>query len=493
MSKRSIFAIGKNYITAVEIAKSYLKVSQAEASAKGIIISSLITKPISGFSDDEISKTLADIISTSHIKLDRLVVIISRDRAMVRYLRLPTAKAEEIDSMVSFEVARQMPYSKEEVISDYETIGTDSEGYSEIMLAIVHKNEVARVNNILSSIEKRPDQIRLSSEAISSCIKAVAKEETTQKNICLLDIDTDSTEIAVISDGRLEFSRVASIGAANTSQSEPEVDFWKGRLIDELKRSIGMYIKEKDKDASAISEFLVTGAGSVIEDISNYIQDQMNITCRSLNILLTLPFAKETLSEEGIPRDVSVCAVCGGLFISEGINLIPAELRRKEKVKVKTKKLVAILILAMVGVVLLSATALVGLYQKDRLRTRLKDMLKQIEPQAKATEDKLKKLRVIKQQLSEGTTSLDAIYHLYRLIPADIFLIDFDYEDKDRMVSFRATAPRMSDVFNLATILEKSDRFSNVQTRSASKSGTAEGEAVDFQIRCNFILEETKE
>lgn len=504
--KRSIFAIGKprttplhtwlsvargkNYITAIEAGKSYLKISQAEVSTKGVVISKLITRPISDLSDDEISKMLADVITTNHIRLDRLIVIISRDRAMVRYLRLPATKAEEIDSMISFEAARQIPYSQEEVISDYEIIDTDSEGYSAIMLAIVHKNELARINNILGSTGKRPDQIRLSSEAILSWLKAVPKEGMGQKAICLLDIDTDSAEITIISDGRLEFSRVASIGAANISQSESEADFWKGRLIDETKRSIGMYIKEKGKDASTISEFLVTGANSVIEDLSNLIQERMDAPCRPLNILSTLPLTKKALPDEGVSPDISVCAVCGSLFLSEGINLIPAELRRKEEVKVKTKKLVAMSMLAVVGVVLLSAAALVRLYQKERLLTRLENMLKQIEPQTKATEDKLRKLRVIEQQLSEEATSLDVIYHLYRLIPANISLIDFDYEDKDRVVRFRGTATKMSDVFNLATILEESDRFSNVQTRSASKRRTREAEVVDFQIWCNFMLGE---
>lgn len=490
MLKRPTFSIGKNYHTAVEIGKSSLKVAQAEVFRGATVISGLITRDVFGFSDEEISKALADIISTRNIRAKSLTVLISRDRAMVRYTRLPATKAEEIDRMISYEAARQIPYSQEEVISDYEIIGTDSEGYSEIMLAIIHKKEMARINNILGSIEKRKLKVRLSSEAIATWLKIVAKEELGKKTLCLLDVDSDSTEIAIISDGRLEFGRVASIGAVSISQKEGDVEFWNQRLVDEIKRSIAMYIKEKGKEASPVSEFLVVGAGSVIESLSLLIRNRMDTPCRSLNVLSTLPMKDGALPDEGISPDSSICAVCGSLFIAEGLNLLPQELRREQRLKVKTRKVVTAAISVVTGFILLFAIVSIRLYQKEQLLNSLNNMLKQIEPVTEATEDKLKKLRLIKQQLSEGSSSLDAIYHLYRLIPAKIFLVDFDYEDKDRAVRFRGTAGRMSDVFNLATILDKSDRFSSVQTSSVSKRQTRQDEVVDFQIRCIFIPKE---
>lgn len=491
MSKGSIFGIEKKYHTAIEIGKSYLKIAQAETSNnKGIVISKLISKPISGLSDEEISKVLADIVSANNIRVERLTAVISRDRVMVRYLRLPATKAEEIDNMLSFEVTRQIPYSQEEIVSDYKVITTDNQGYSKIMLAIVHKNEVTKLNDILDSIKKEPNQIRLSSEAILSWLRAVQEEELSYKGVCLLDVDTDNTEIAVIYDGRLEFSRVASIGTANISQGGPEVESWKRHLIDEIKASIGVYIKERGQDAFPITEFLVTGAVSVTEALTELIKEQMDTPSRSLNILPTLPLADEALAEEGISSDSSVCAVCGSLFLSEGLNLISAEQRKEEKVKLRTRRFVAISISTMIGVALLSACVLVRLYQKEQLLIRMKNILKQIEPQAKATEDKLKKLRVVKQQLSEGATSLDAIYHLYRLIPANISLVDFDYEDKSRMVRFRGTAGSISEVYTLAGILEDSDKFSRVETPFARIRRSREGEVVDFQISCNFMLED---
>ena len=138
---------------------------------------------------------------------------------------------------------------------------------------------------------------------------------------------------------------------------------------------------------------------------------------------------------------------------------------------------------------LIFSAVFVRLYQKQQLLKQIEAMLKDIEPIATVTEDKLKKLDIIKGQFSEGTSSLDVIVYLYKLIPANISLVNFDYDDKTYDVRFRGRAANMSDVFKLATILESSDKFKNVETRSVSKRRTSKGEIVDFQIRCNFLSE----
>jgi len=492
MFKLSI-PLSKRYNTAIEIGKNYLKIAQAEVSNKGIRISRLITEPVAGLSDEDISKLLTDTMGNS-LRSDSLISVISRKRTMVRYIRLPATSPEEIESMVSFEIDKQIPYSKEEVVSDYKIIDVDDEGYSNIMLVVAHKDEITRINTIFESAGAGPQKVRLSSEATLGWLNSsLSEEEREGKSTCLIEIDTNNTEIVMVSDGKLGFSRVASIGANDILESAPERDAHKRRLMDEIKHSIAMYIKERGKGALAISQFVVSGAHSVIEDFSNTLKDQVEELCRPLNILSTLDLIDGALSDEGVSTDSSVCAVCGSLFLSEGINLIPQDLRNKQKIQTKLKKAVAVLISTAVVVSLLFSVLLIKLYQKRSLLKQLNTMLEAIEPTADATEARLKKIRVLKSQLSEGASSLDVIYHLYRLIPANISLIDFDYDDSSGIVRFRGRALRMSDVFKLTTMLDESERFGNVDTRSVAKRRTREGEIVDFQLRCSFIPQGVKE
>jgi len=79
------------------------------------------------------------------------------------------------------------------------------------------------------------------------------------------------------------------------------------------------------------------------------------------------------------------------------------------------------------------------------------------------------------------------IYNLYSIMPENISLIDFNYDDASRVVRFRGRAYKISDVFKLVSLLENSSSFSNVQTRSVAEKRTRASAAVDFQISCNFI------
>jgi Tfp pilus assembly PilM family ATPase len=454
-----------------------------------MVISKLITEPVAGLSPDDISRLLADMIDTNMVKIDEPIVIVPREKTLVRYLRLPSTTETEIENMISFEIAKQIPYSKEEVISDYRIISTDTDGYSEVMLVVAHKNEIEWLNNILSAKGIRPNKIRLSSESISNSLQALNPERFKDKNICVIDIDSDSTEIIIVSYGRLLFSRVASAGAADTTATEEQSQQWAGRIIDEIKRSIAMYIKERKDETADISEFLVTGASSVGENFSNILQQEMGLGCSYMNILSSFQLANNALTDKGIAKDSSIYAVCGGMFNWEGVNLIPEALRKKQKLQIRLTKLVSTSVLLAVIIFMTAAMVLVKLYQKERLLARLEAMLKQIEPRVSSTEEKLKKLDVLKEHFSQGASSLEAIYHLYKLIPGDISLVDFDYDDASRSVRFRGRAQRMSDVFKLTTTLEGSERFSNVQMRSVDEKRMQQGSVVDFQIRCSFIPE----
>jgi len=483
------FLSGKKHNTCIEIDRSYLKIVYAEVSSKDTVISKIITLPITGLSNDEISKTLSDAIATSSIKLHSVDIIISREKTMVRYLKLPAQDPDEIEDMISFEASKQIPYAQEEIISDYSILGTDSEGYTEIMLVVAHKNEANKIDEILKAAGVHAYNIRLSSEAIARWLYAVSsKDELGKKNICLVDIDNINTEIAIISNGILNFSRVASVGSENMLESESAR--WMQRLVSEIKNSISMYIKERAESSSVVSEFLITGSGSCVEEFTSMLKVQLEEECKTVSVLSMLNIADGALGEEGVTENASVSAVCGGLFIGDGINLIEKEAKKRQKISLQFKQLVSILILSGVIIGVCLTLVFLQMHQKKKQLGQLKAMLKSVEPQAKALEDKIKKVDILKSQLSEGTSSLDVLYNLYKLIPSAISLLDFNYDDTTRVVRFRGKSQQMSDVFKLVTILEGSDKFSKVETRSVVKRRIRRGEVVDFQIRCNFAVQD---
>ncbi|GAI08673.1 unnamed protein product, partial [marine sediment metagenome] len=139
----------KRLITVLEINGDWLKVVQAELHGKARKISRVVTEKIASPSDKEISQRIANLAKELEINSDFLVVSLPHQLAAVRNLELPSANPAEIKDMVQLQVGKQTPFTKEEIIYDYQILDTNEEGYSRVMLAIVHRDVIRRYFKIL--------------------------------------------------------------------------------------------------------------------------------------------------------------------------------------------------------------------------------------------------------------------------------------------------------------------------------------------------------
>ncbi|MFH1645807.1 MAG: pilus assembly protein PilM, partial [Candidatus Omnitrophota bacterium] len=453
---------------------------------KGFIISRLLSLSVSALDDTDVSNMIKGVIQSENIKISNLSVLISRDRVMLKYIKLPSSNQDELDSMVSFEVSKQIPYSIEEVVYDYKIVSSDDQGYSNVIIAIVHNKEIEKTRNLLESVTKAPFRLRLSSEALYTWYVKISPNYDKSKRVCILDVDADSTEIVLVFNEEVEFTRTVSAGALVLADVVPGDSSQRVRFVEELRRSIDIFFKQKGSDDEKIDECLIIGALSVKDSLPSLIEKELGLKSTYVSFLATMPIAEYAFGQDGIPEYISVSSLCASLFITEGMNLVPEEVRKKEEFRSKAKKVVFTAVVLSVAVLSLVGFFCVKLYQKRALLGRLSAIYEKIKPQASIVEEKVKKLDIVKSGSKEGVSSLDAIYNLYKIIPPNITLVDFDYDAEKRFVSFRGTASRMAEVLKLNALLEASGRFKNVESRSLSERRLAGIQVIDFQIRCNF-------
>jgi Tfp pilus assembly PilM family ATPase len=470
----------------VEIDKRYLKLLQSTVKGNSVMVSKLLVEPVLGLSEEEISGLLTDIINQNNITFNSISVIIPRERVITRYMKFPATNNSEIESMVSFEITKQTPYSQDDIVSDYRIKAVDEQGYSKVEIVFSPKSEISRINSILGHLTSRLKYIYFSSEAISAWPGLVNIRIKDAESSCLINIDSSTTEIAVISAEGLCFSRSIAIGADDIMEIQEQLNPLKTKLVKEIEQSIALYLKEKGPAPGNITRIVLTGAASVCKDFIGFLKTAINTPSELLNPLSGIQLSDDALSESGIPEDASVCAICGGIFIEDGINLMPQDQKIKSKKILLFKKAAAISAFFMLMFLVFAGTVFFKIHQRQNILKKLESMYSQIEKVSADTEEKLKKLRSIKSHIAEGESSLDVIYNLYFLVPEGIALLDFDYDDISKSVRFGGRAGRMSDVFSLVSVLESSEAFSNVQTRSVLQRRTREGTVVDFQIRCNF-------
>lgn len=479
--------------TSIEIDKNYIKIAEARPFKNGLIISRLISSNVTALDDDDISNMVNGIIQSENIRTSNLSVLISRDRVMLKYMKLPSSNKDELDSMISFEVAKQIPYSVEEVVYDYKIISSDSQGYSNVIIAIAHNKEIEKIRNLFKFVTKVSFSLRLSSEALYNWYIKIYPDYEKSKRVCILDVDADSTEIVVIFNEEVEFTRTISIGSLVLGTTISQDILQAARFIEELRRSIDIFLKQKGNDEEKIDECLITGAVSIKDNLTLVIEKELGLKSSYVNFLATMPIAEYALGHEGVPEYISVCSLCASLFINNGMNLIPKEARKREEFHLKAKKvLFSTAVLTIIALTFFGFFC-VKLYQRRIFLERLTDMYKKIAPQASIVEEKTRKLNIVKASFKEGVSSLDVIYSLYKIIPSNITLVDFDYDSEKMLASFRGTAPSMADVLKLNSLLEGSGKFKNVESRSLSERRLSGILVIDFQIQCNFLNKVKKE
>src|SRR3989338_10760134 len=121
----------------VEINEEYLKIAIAKSQPPHPKITDCIIEPISSLSDEQITKKITDILRTNRIKVKYSVLSLGRNLVTVRNLHLPSHDKKEIAQMIDLNVARIVPYRKDDIVFGYKSLGSDEMGYAKIILAIV--------------------------------------------------------------------------------------------------------------------------------------------------------------------------------------------------------------------------------------------------------------------------------------------------------------------------------------------------------------------
>ena len=480
----------KKIATGLEIGDRWLTLVQMEGDRKDKKISRVVIKKVTSGADGAVSREIKELFWELKIRKATLITSIPRHLATIRFLKLPSTKESELEQMVAFQVERQIPYSKEEIISDYQIVDTDPQGYSKVMLVIAHRDVVNRHLKILGDAGLEPQRLMLSSQAILSAYLATrsaqAKEETSP--IALIDCSGQAIEINIIHRGRLIFTRGISLREIASFKEE-----WQAKVIEEVRRSFSAFQKE-EKDLK-VAKAILTGARAKVEDLVGTLREELSMPIEAINFIEELPVVKGlSPPSESDTKEVSLATAIGLALESPGaeIDLLPRQIRRRRELASRRKDLIKVCALGLAILAVGSGAFLKKIYDRERQLEWLKAEVRRTDPKAREIEAMMRKARVIKDQLDVKGSSIDVLNELYRLIPPETSLTILIFDEKE-MVTLRGTSYSMSDVFKLVGILEASPYFQNVEVKYASKRKIRGKELTDFQIICPLVSEGVRE
>ncbi len=277
-----------------------------------------------------LSELIKSTLKENKISCKQVTTAVPMREAIVRIIPVPAEldEAELKDMVLVHEASMYLPYPREEVDLDYTKLGffMDEDGIEKVnILLVATKKEVTDLYlEIFEQAELKMNVLEINSFALIRTIKEQLRQFGSKEAVVLVDIEFDSTEIAIIVEGVPQFSRTVPIGTyqmrtalsqamglpvnsdtellqdmslianpqdgdTGASQLNPGVSALLkvlGELTDELGRSINFYLNQSEE--LEIAQLLLAGPGAGIGQIDEFFTQRLNLPTMQVDPLMAL-------------------------------------------------------------------------------------------------------------------------------------------------------------------------------------------------------------
>ncbi|MFA5115752.1 MAG: pilus assembly protein PilM [Candidatus Omnitrophota bacterium] len=418
-----------------------------------------------GLSSEDPQKAGAEIrsfIKKNDIKTKDAVLVIPRQSVTTKVVGLPSEDPRELDDMAAFQAVRQIPYPKEEIISGIIPIETTPEGFTKAMLVICHKDMVERPAAILKESGLILSEVTLSTYGLFNWFANNKDLSASDKAapVVVVDCDAANTDIAVISNGKLIYTRGLTFGVNDAG-------LYYDKLLDELQKTLSAF--EKEYPGLKPKAAVFTGITSGMRDFGKMFTVATGMTAEFAEVQ---------------HEDASFASLAGAVLGRGNVDLMPPGMKRDRSSHARKKeKLFS-------GVLMLAVAALLFLLLLNRIRfeekslSEIEEELKTITPSVQALESMKTATDIVESQADKSSEALESLNEFYRITPSSIKLSLYKYDGSK--VEVKGSAETLSEVFRFVKIVENSKYFRNAEVKYAAKKRTGEREFVDFEIFCSI-------
>ncbi|MBD2183897.1 type IV pilus assembly protein PilM [Planktothrix sp. FACHB-1355] len=313
----------------IELAPERINIAQLRKQGQGFKLVTLhsVEVPEGVFQEGQIldPPTMAELIQTAladkKIKATRVATAIpGAAGAIVRIIPVPAEldERELRDMVLNHEASLYLPFPREEADVDYQKLGffTDEDGIEkvQVLLAAVREDVTNTYIETFKQAGLQLDVLEINSFALIRTIREQLRQFSSQEAAVLVNIEFESTEIAIIVDGVPQFSRTVAIGmfqiqsALSRAMNLPasrNTDLLKGmtiptapvdavrsgstglnpgmaammrvlgELADELRRSIDFYLNQSNN--LEVAQLLLAGPGGGIGQLDEFFTSRLSL------------------------------------------------------------------------------------------------------------------------------------------------------------------------------------------------------------------------
>ncbi len=327
-----------------------------------------------------IRDALKQFLSRNSVRGDRVVISVSGQSGLARFIKLPPVESKKIPDIVKYEARQQIPFALEDVVWDYQTMvgGSVIEGFAmetEVGLFAMKRDQVFRALRPFTEAGIEVDIVQLTPLALYNFVAFDQMEnlpppdeydaENPPESVVLISLGTDTTDL-VVTNGfkvwqrnipiggnhftkaltkelKLTFASAEHLKRNATQADDPKALFQAMRpvfndLLTEVQRSIGFFTN-LDRRAK-IGRALALGNAMKLPGLQRYLAQNLGFELGKLDAFRGLS-GSSVVDAPAFKENLLGFGVCYGLTL-QGLrdsriktNLLPRELANDRLVREK--------------------------------------------------------------------------------------------------------------------------------------------------------------
>jgi type IV pilus assembly protein PilM len=250
--------------------------------------------------DQKPSLVLKPFLDGKKFQKDGLRVPIKGHGVVIRFIRFPKMKVEDLHSAMKYEAEQYIPFELNDVVLDFgvieESLRADDGEKMEVMLVVIKRQELEPTLDVFRSLECRLSVVDVNILSAMAALEYFHPEDFLGHS-GILDLGTEISTLGVVRDGKPRFVRDISYGVYDLHKRLKT----RSDLLDEkIEILLGKHEAPNAEEAQAITESL----GGLIGDLRvsfDYYHDQgaqsKPVTKLFLVGGLSHPFVLKVLSE----------------------------------------------------------------------------------------------------------------------------------------------------------------------------------------------------
>jgi type IV pilus assembly protein PilM len=171
---------------------------------------------------ESLGSFLREAMRQARIKASRAAFCIPREKVVLNTLQLPPTPANELAAVVQFQIVKELPFAADQATLDFAVAGEhDPKSPCNVLVAAIRNEDLGFYKQLAQEAGLQVEWVGLRPSANLQAV-AANTADFSAKNLLVVEVGPQLTEIDIVLKGRLAFSRSASVALPDFDAGTPQ-------------------------------------------------------------------------------------------------------------------------------------------------------------------------------------------------------------------------------------------------------------------------------